>query len=234
MNLLPLTQGQVAIVDDEDYARLKHFNWYIKRNINNKLYAARSLRCNGWSRQVYLHHEVLGMISAPPGKVVDHINGNTLDCTRSNLRICTWAENMRNRPSKKNTRSKYKGVKVRKCKSGYRYQARINFEKKYYYLGSFKDEYSAMAAYNVMAVKLHGRFAYINTWNGPSIPGEPDPMAEELAKIPHRDLVPYPHDPSERLIYIYKFPPHEKNVRKKRISKTHPEPPPNRRTDPQT
>jgi len=229
MSVLPLNHGYIALVDDEDYERLKQFNWYCKLKKDNKVYAARMRHKNGWAKQVFLHHEVLGFTSAPPGRVVDHINGNTLDCSRANLRICTQAQNLRNRPSKKNSRSKYKGVKIVKVKSGYRYKANIAVRKKSYYLGSFKDEYSAMATYNVVALKLHGKFAYINTWNGPSIPGEPDPLAEELAKIPHRDLVPYPHDPSEKLIYIYKFPPHEKNVRKKPKSNTHPDPPDNRK-----
>jgi len=234
VELLPLTQGYIALVDDEDYERLKHYSWYSVRNKNSKVYAARMMHKNGWAKQVSLHHEVLGYISAPTGRVVDHINGNTLDCTRNNLRICTQAQNLRNKPSKKNTRSKYKGVKIVTVKSGLRYHAGITVENKSYYLGSYKDEYSAMAAYNVMAVKLHGKFAYLNTWNGPSIPGQPDPMAAQLEKIPHRNLVPYPHDPSERLFYIYKFPPHEKNVRKKRKSKTDPDPGGSRRTDPQT
>lgn len=211
MGILPLTQGYIALVDEEDYERLKRFKWCVCSNTYGKKYAVRTLYKNGWSKQVYLHHEVLGLISAPPGKVVDHINGNSLDCTRANLRICTYAQNVQNRPPLKHSRSKYKGVKIVEKKSGYRYQVNITAEKKSYYLGSFKDEYTAMATYNVAAIKLHGKFAYLNTWNGPSIPGEPDPLAEELAKIPYRDLVPYPHDPSEKLIYIYKLPGKEKD-----------------------
>ena len=216
MELLPLTQGYVAIVDDEDYERLKRFNWCVTANTYGNKYAVRSLYKNGWLKQVFLHHEVLGLISAPPGRVVDHINGNSLDCTRGNLRICTHAQNCRNRRRQKNSRSKYKGVKIIEVKSGFRYRAAITADNKRYHLGSFKDEYSAMASYNVMALKLHGKFASINTWNGPSIPGEPDPLAEELAKIPHRDLVPYPHDPSERLIYIYKLPSDQKEKERER------------------
>ena len=228
MNLLPLTQGYVAIVDDDDYERLKNHKWRAKRHYGNKLYAVRYVCMNGWAKQVFLHHEVLGLTSAPPGRVVDHINGNSLDCTRANLRICTHAQNCQNRRHQKNSRSKYKGVKIIEEKSGFRYRAAITANNKLYYLGTFKDEYSAMAAYNVMAIRLHGKFAYINTWNGPSIPGQPDPLAEELKKIPHRDLVPYPHDPSERFVYCYKLPPDEKNVRKQPKSKTYPDPGVNR------
>jgi HNH endonuclease len=215
MKILPLTQGNFALVDDEDYERLKHHKWCFKSTYGNKLYAVRCECRNGWVKYIFLHHEVLGYTSAIPGRVVDHINGNSLDCTRKNLRICTQAQNCRNRQQQKNSRSKYKGVKIKERKSGYRYHAVITAENKSHYLGSYKDEYSAMAAYNVMAVKLHREFAYLNTWNGPSIPGQPDPLAEELEKIPHRDLVPYPHDPSERLIYIYKLPGKEKGKENK-------------------
>ena len=63
MELLPLTQGYVAIVDEEDYERLKRFKWYVTANTYGNKYAARSLYKNGWAKQVFLHHEVLGLIS---------------------------------------------------------------------------------------------------------------------------------------------------------------------------
>jgi HNH endonuclease len=206
MKLLPLTQGYLAMVADEDYERLRQYKWRLSKNQENKLYAKRAFSQDGWVRQVYLHHEVLGMISPPRGYVVDHINGNGLDCRRENLRLCTQAQNLQNKPPKKNSRSRYKGVTIYESKKGYRYYARITKNRKTHCLGKFKDEYTAMAMYNAWSYQLFGRFAYLNTWTGPSIAGEPDPLAEELKRIPYRDEVPYPHDPSERFYYVWKLP----------------------------
>jgi hypothetical protein len=88
---------------------------------------------------------------------VDHRNGNTLDNRRCNLRVCTHAENMRNRKASRG-RALPKGVHFRK--NGYEAYIRVNT--KLVYIGRFKTEPEATAAYNEAAKQYHGEYARIN------------------------------------------------------------------------
>ena len=100
------------------------------------------------------------------GMEVDHINHNGLDNQKKNLRICSHAENLRNRLPKKISTSKYLGVQFKTFKRKYKnsiyvskhWQAQINGK----YLGLFKDEKTAAQAYNIAAQKLYGEFANLN------------------------------------------------------------------------
>ncbi len=152
--LIPLTQDKFAIVDAEDYEQLCKYKWYAQRVGKN--YYARNRRRHGL---VSMHRVIM---KAPKGLVVDHINHNTLDNRRKNLRLCTWAQNNQNRrPSKrKNKLSKYKGVSFDKKRKVYR--VLIWHNKKQYFLGTFKDEKEAAKAYDKKAKELFGEFAYLN------------------------------------------------------------------------
>ena len=112
--------------------------------------------------QTQSHRFYLPKGGTASGLVVDHINHNTLDNRRKNLRLCTWAQNNQNRrPSKrKNKLSKYKGVSFYKKSKLYR--ALIWCNKKQYFLGYFKDETDAAKAYDKKARELFGEFAYLN------------------------------------------------------------------------
>jgi hypothetical protein len=73
-----------ALVDEDDYDRVSNYNWCAKK-INNKYkYAVGTVD----KKQVYLHHFIMGGI-IPDNMVIDHINGNTFDNTKSNLRFTT-------------------------------------------------------------------------------------------------------------------------------------------------
>ncbi len=90
------------------------------------------------------------------GEHIDHANGNTLDNRRSNLRICSHAENMRNRAGSRFSKSGIKGVSLDRCG---KWRARIEFDHKRYDLGFFDSAQQAATAYAVAATKLHGDFA---------------------------------------------------------------------------
>ena len=105
------------------------------------------------------------------GRLIDHVDGNTLDCRKGNLRICTYSQNGANRKGlQKQQTSKYKGVMYIKArgyyKAGWAAVIRCNGEK--HYLGFFRDEYVAVKAYNVAAYRCFGGFAYLNRWDGPT------------------------------------------------------------------
>jgi hypothetical protein len=104
----------------------------------------------------FLHRLIMG---APKGVEVDHINGEGRDNRRSNLRLCTHAENGRNSVSRTG-KSQYKGVYFDSRRG--RWIARIRKDRKYHWLGSFHNEEDAARAYNLAAPKLHGEFARPN------------------------------------------------------------------------
>lgn len=81
-----LTQDLSTLVDDEDYAWLNQWKWYARKS-DTKTYAARSK--TGFAA-IKMHRAIT---QAPAGMVVDHINGDSLDNRRCNLRICTSREN---------------------------------------------------------------------------------------------------------------------------------------------
>jgi hypothetical protein len=91
---------------------------------------------------------------------IDHINSSGLDNRRSNLRICTFSENLLNTAKYKNNKSGYKGVVW--FKSVQKWWANINFKKKQYSLGYFDSLEEAAKAYDKGALKYHGAYARLN------------------------------------------------------------------------
>ena len=119
--------------------------------------------CYGYVRlirnTIFLHRIIAG---AKCNEIVDHINCNKLDNRRCNLRICTVAENGRNRSKPKNNSSGYKGVSfVPKVK---KWSARINIGGKDKYLGRYSEASEAAKAYDRAAIMYHGEYAHPNEY----------------------------------------------------------------------
>jgi len=152
---IPLTQGQYAIVDAEDYERVSRYKWCLSRS-GNRLYAQR--RCRG--KTIRMHQFILNPLR---GMVVDHIDGNGLNNRRGNLRICTRLQNAWNHKRRKppGASSQYVGV--------YRYKDRPD---KWYVkvqcggdvtnLGPFDSEIEAARARDYRAVEMHGPYVHLN------------------------------------------------------------------------
>ena len=135
MRSIPLSRGLWAIVDEADYARVSRYLWYSHKAANGIYYAARSavLPKKG---TILLHRFIM---NAPPGKLVDHRDGNGLNNTRENLRIATASENGRNSYRHRNGTAL---LGVTKHKSG-KYQAQ-RWGK---YIGSFDTKEEAHRAF---------------------------------------------------------------------------------------
>lgn len=156
MKQIPLTQGKFALVDDEDYEWAAKLTWcydcgYASFRVHKK-------RNGKWSgRNIRMHNLIM---NTPNDMHTDHIDGNRLNNQRSNLRVCTHAENQRNKQKKANTSSKFKGVCWNKRKS--LYVAYIGINKEHIHLGYFDCQIEAAKAYNLAAIKHHGEFACLN------------------------------------------------------------------------
>jgi hypothetical protein len=154
MREIPLTHGQVALVDDDDYERVSQFKWGAAK-MNHRWIAQATV---GWYKQAQMHRFILGLEKGDP-REVDHINRNSLDNRKSNLRIATRSQNMANRPKDRGEySSKYKGV----CKVRGRWIAYIRVMGKLTYLGTHEIEEEAARAYDRAALKHFGEFAVTN------------------------------------------------------------------------
>lgn len=148
--------GRVALVDDDDYDRVVQRSWFV----------AEPLVC-GKLRGPYV---VTGrLINAPATRLhilimgrryVDHINHNTLDNRKENLRLATVAQNMHNRVPNAGCKSPYKGVWWHPV--NHNWIASISCNGKRRHLGCFRTDLAAAHAYDAAARELHGRFARPN------------------------------------------------------------------------
>jgi hypothetical protein len=148
---------QEVLFDKEDkYLFINHKAFFSVKGVN-RISTYLTLNING--QRKYFHRIVMG---SPLRLDVDHINGNTLDNRKSNLRICTRKENIRNRQASgvKNKSSQYKGVF--RCNTRNTWKARIQVDFKQIHLGSFRLEVDAARAYNEAATKYFGAYARLN------------------------------------------------------------------------
>jgi hypothetical protein len=148
-------QGLSALVDDSHFAALNKHKWHCESSGG---YAVRHVREEGKVRRISMHRLLMG---EPAGMEVDHRNGDRLDNRLNNLRICTKAENRRNRIA--TAKSGYKGVSLEKG----RWRASIRVGGKTLHLGSFPSAKEAAAAYNQAALREFGDFAWLNTLQAP-------------------------------------------------------------------
>jgi len=154
---IKLTRGFVAIVDEDDYAELNRFKWYVARSGLGRNYAHRMSSANGKRLCISMHRS----IARPPrGKIIDHIDGDGLNNTRANLRFCTASQNNRNRIKRAACHSRFKGVTWKA--DAKLWFAQIASDKVKYNIGYFKDEIEAARAYDKEALRLHKDFARIN------------------------------------------------------------------------
>jgi hypothetical protein len=158
MKSIPLSQGQVASVDDEDYERVLACNWHAVKSVRGRTFYAgtNTSRKSGKKRIIFLHHFILGVF----GIEVDHINGDGLDNRKSNLRLATHLENGSNLPKQKNRSSRFKGVSWSKLTE--RWEAYICPRGRKIHLGLFEDESRAAKSYDASAERHYGKFARLN------------------------------------------------------------------------
>jgi hypothetical protein len=119
------------------------------RRITNGAFLVKTGECYAFNQKFrYLHKAVM---RATTGTIVDHRNGDKLDCQRSNLRFATTSQNNAN-------------SKTFRPLNGAYYQSngwysRITVNGRDIYLGRFKTAHKAWCAYKQAAIKHFGEFA---------------------------------------------------------------------------
>lgn len=156
MKRIHLKDGKFTLVDDDDFDRFSKFKWYL--NGTNSVIG----RMKKGAGKVYHLHRVI--MDAPRDKQIDHINHNTLDNRKSNLRFATQAENNRNQRVQKNCKSGIKGVYWRPEKK--RWRAVLRFNGKIVLDNMFINIEDAANARRVAAIKYQGEFALESTQLG--------------------------------------------------------------------
>lgn len=155
--LIPLTQGKIAIIDTEDYEKVKGHKWYAHK-LCRTYYAETNIRTPKGKKVTLPMHRLI--LDCKKEDITDHENNNGLDNRKSNLRKCTRKENNRNVPKRSiKMRHQYKGV--HQVPSG-AWSSRITFNGKTLHLGYFPTECDAAIAYDIKAKELHGEFASLN------------------------------------------------------------------------
>jgi len=152
MKTFKTTNGFEVIIDDDWYDDITSVRWSAAA-ANQKYIKTIYKNHDGVWVNVYLHRLIIG---ANRGETVDHINGNTYDNRRENLRICSKSQNGFNRGPNKNNLAGFKGVQLRSDKK--KWMARINVMGKAFYLGCFDTKELASEAYKEASKRLHGEF----------------------------------------------------------------------------
>ncbi len=145
-----------AKVDPGDFHKISQYTWWAKEG-SGKYAAVRLLPGGNCGMVVYMHRQIM---NPPEGKLVDHINRDSMDNRRENLRFATKGQNNMNQSGRKGTSSKYKGVSWYKSRKLWRAMIKVNGKRKS--LGYFESEAEAAKVYDEAARKYHGEFAYQN------------------------------------------------------------------------
>ncbi len=146
MKEVPLTQGKVALVDDEDFEYLNQWKWYAHHSRKCQTFYARRSGLDAstgkYTKTIHMHRVIMQC----PDDVtieVDHKNHNGLDNRRENLAVGTRQDNGLNRLVHKDIR--YTGVTRSKISKSFIAQITIN--RRSIYLGSFPTQEEAAQAY---------------------------------------------------------------------------------------
>lgn len=156
LHYIDLPTGETTVIDKADLELVSGFKWHALPMKNSTYVAA-------WHNRLHilLHRLIIG--AGPSTNTVDHVNRDTLDNRRSNLRLCTRSQNGANRVPdnrKKGTTSRFKGVSLRRDRG--HWVAHIHVNGKTRYLGRHPTEEDAARAYDAAALETWGEFARLN------------------------------------------------------------------------
>lgn len=153
---IPLTKGMYATVDSADLPLLKQFSWFAHSR-RGLIYPATNV-ASGTRRQRTVSMYNLLLPATSPEQRVDHVNRDTLDNRRANLRLVSCSENSINQKIRKDNSSGFKGV----IRTRGKFRATISAFGKRHHIGYFDTAQAAAKAYDNKAMELFGSVAFLN------------------------------------------------------------------------
>ena len=149
---ITLKNGRQFQIDEQDWEKVKRIKWNVHIMKKGYKYVYTFQKLNGKWKMIYLHRVIM---NCSEFLFADHINGDTLDNRRSNLRLST---NKQNQWNQKRIRGivPYKGVTFEN--GSFRSRVRINGKKKS--LGQFETAIEASNAYNKASLEFHGFYSH--------------------------------------------------------------------------
>ena len=158
MQLISLTRGYEAMVDDEDYERVMKYRWQVLLRANGTVSCASRAfqeRPSMKIRREALHVFLMGKRD---GFTVDHEDKDPLNCQRYNMRWGTKSQQNANRRSV--LTNGYRGIYP--VSESYKWEARVYYQRKLYRGGSYYTKEEAAKAYDELAIRIYGEFAEVN------------------------------------------------------------------------
>jgi len=154
MQEINLTQGRVALVDDDDFDYICRWKWYAWYNTKTKSFYAVRMDVIGTKRvSVYMHRVIA---NTPKGLVTDHINHDTLNNCKYNLRVVSYAQNNINRVKQKSNTSGVVGVQ----RNGSGWVASISKDYAYTYGKTRRLKEDAINDRKKLEASIFGDYAY--------------------------------------------------------------------------
>lgn len=161
MKTINISNGQIVMVDDEDFDYLNQWNWSCKKSPYT-FYAFRQQVIDGRAVEIKMHRQLLKVVFQKE-VLIDHKDRNGLNNQKDNLRKCNRSQNNINSVKRSNSTSIYKGVSFEASgRALKKWVAQVYFNKKQYWLGRFDTETEAAQAYDKKVFELHGEFAVLN------------------------------------------------------------------------
>lgn len=159
---IPLTKDYVTIVDECD-AHLAQLKWLAVVDRRGKVYACHDVAIPNTRKanRYYIHRMILEQmlgVALEKKHEVDHIDGDSLNNRRANLRLASRLQNAKNRNMPRNNTSGVQGVLWSKNKG--MWIARIGVDSRYIHLGYFFEFELAVEARKEAETKYYGEFAH--------------------------------------------------------------------------